>query len=640
MKNTIINWEESFPHGLLDTSVLGTISSSDEIGLKTVIIAFDTEYNWGVFGAYENVCLSYQIAVSHVGTGVYNEGILYPDWQNNERFTLAYILEYAFGLIGISGRSIDGYHIILVGHFISTDLVMLKDRDKIVKRLEYINKVAISKGALPFHWYNACRNKISCTLNIKDTMLLLPASHLSLKKAADFVDEPKRDLNDDEISNILQLLLIDKPRFEDYAVADARITLKVFVKLQYYLNQLNETKSKVYSTLSSASIGKYLSYLNDTLPPKKKSFMGFKTYLFPKEKKHMGELYQKYEDLAKRGYLGGLNAAYNIGTFNDGVYLDMDFSSAYPTVMNMLNAPNFVEIPFLPLTDSIINSPHLGSLMIMRLEKAIQDFTGCDLKIGCADVTFRFPDTCLYPSLSIRHEHYGLIQPLEGRTVATIAELNLALKMGAELVYHDGFVLDDLLLDGKLFPLFRGHNFALMKQRNQAKADAKAGKDVSGNELLQNYLKTYVNSLYGKTGQGIRRSSSYSLKNGYSKVMPYSQITNPFYAMMITGTVRAALASVVDAIDSLKRDGHDYEVYSATTDGVLYKAPLSSIHDALDITIIQDKYDGSIQKAFKIGKHDFYKLYATVDPMLYNKLQEYPAIVLLETSVGYYNECL
>ena len=122
--------------------------------------------------------------------------------------------------------------------------------------------------------------------------------------------------------------------------------------------------------------------------------------------------------------------------------------------------------------------------------------------------------------------------------------------------------------------------------------------------------------------------------------MPYSQITNPFYAMMITGTVRAALASVVDAIDSLKREGQDYEVYSATTDGVLYKAPLSSIHDALDDEIIQEKYDGSVHKAFKMGKHDFYKSYAAVDPVLYSKLQEYPAIVLLETSVGYYNECL
>jgi hypothetical protein len=278
--------------------------------------------------------------------------------------------------------------------------------------------------------------------------------------------------------------------------------------------------------------------------------------------------------------------------------------------------------------------------VIEKLEKAVENFDGSSLLIGCADVTFQFPDTCLYPCLPIRHEKYGLIQPLEGRTVATIPELNLALKLGVELIYHDGFVLDDLLICGKLFPLFREHNFALMKRRNEAKADAKAGKDVSGNELMQNYLKTYVNSLYGKTGQGIRRTSSYSLKDGYSKVMPYSQITNPFYAMMITGTVRAALASVVHAIDTLKQDGLDYEVYSATTDGVLYKAPLSSIHDVLDDEIIQDKYEGSVHKAFKMGKHDFYKSYAAVDPMLYNKLQEYPAIVLLETSVGYYNECL
>lgn len=279
--------------------------------------------------------------------------------------------------------------------------------------------------------------------------------------------------------------------------------------------------------------------------------------------------------------------------------------------------------------------------MIAKLKKAVENFDGKSLPIGCGEVTFKFPSdgTDIF-CLSMRDDKYGLIQPLDGRTVATIPELNLALKMGAELTYHDGFVLDNLLISGKLFPLFLDHNVSLIKQRNHVKADAKAGRDVSGNELLQNYLKTYVNSIYGKTGQGIRRTSSYSLKDGYSKVMPYSQITNPFYAMMITGTVRAALASVVDAIDSLKRDGLDYEVYSATTDGVLYKAPLSSIHEALDDEIIQDQYEGSVHKAFKMGKNDFYKSYAAVDPVLYAKLQEYPAIVLLETSVGAYNECV
>lgn len=352
MKNAVINWEKSFPRGMLDTSVLGKMFPSGVIGLKTVIIAFDAEYNWGVFGAYENVCLSHQIAIYHVGAGIYNEGILYPDWVNNERFTLAHILEQAFGLIGVTGRSIDSYHIILVGHFIAADLAMLKDREKVIKRLEYIHKTAISRGTLKFHWNNACRNKISITLDIKDTMLLLPASHRSLKKASDFVDESKGDLSDDEISNILQLLLTDKPRFEEYAIKDARITLKLFVKLQYYLNQLNGTKSKVYSTLSSASIGKYLSYLYGKLSSKDESSIGAKSYLFPKKEQDMGELYLKYEDLAKRAYLGGLNASYNIGSFDDGVYLDMDFSSAYPTVMNMLNAPYFGEIPPPPSPES------------------------------------------------------------------------------------------------------------------------------------------------------------------------------------------------------------------------------------------------------------------------------------------------
>jgi hypothetical protein len=347
-----IHWKEAFPSGVLDTSVLGKVFPSGKAGLKMLLIALDTEYQGGIDGAGLNRCLCYSFAVYDVESDTYNEGVIYPDWTVKERLSLAFILERICESLGITGRGIDRCHIILVAHFFAAELSMLKDRSKVVKRLEYMHKSAISRGALSFHWYNSCRNKVSITLDVKDTMLLLPASHLSLQKASAFVDEPKGTLSEHEISNMFHLLVTDKERFEEYAIKDARITLKLFVKLQYYLNHLNGTKSKVYSTLSSASIGKYLSYLYDVLPSKDESSIGTKSYLFPKKEDDKGELYRKYEDLAKRAYLGGLNASYNIGTFDDGVYLDMDFSSAYPTVMNMLNAPDFGEIPPSPSPDS------------------------------------------------------------------------------------------------------------------------------------------------------------------------------------------------------------------------------------------------------------------------------------------------
>lgn len=341
-----IHWEKTFPNGFLNTSVLGKLPPSRNEEGKTLLIALDTEYQGGIDGAGVNRCLCYSFAVYHVESGTYNEGILYPDWKGKERFSLAFLLERIFESIGITGRGIDGYHIVLVAHFFAAELAMLRDRDKVVKRLEYIHKTAISRGVLPFHWHNTSRNKISITLDIKDTMLLLPASHLSLATAAAFVDEAKGTLDVHEISDMLHLLVTNKPKFEVYAIKDARITLKLFVKLQYYLNHLNGTQSKVYSTLSSASIAKYQSYLLEALPAiDGKSNKRLKNYLFPKKDEHKGELYRRYEDIAKRAYMGGLNAAYNIGTFDDSVYLDMDFSSAYPTVMNMLNAPDFGVLP-------------------------------------------------------------------------------------------------------------------------------------------------------------------------------------------------------------------------------------------------------------------------------------------------------
>lgn len=345
-KALLIHWKEDFPHGEFNTNVLTQVVPSGSSGQKSLLIAFDAEYQGGMDGAGSNRCLCYSYAVYDVNSGMYSEGILYPNWKKKERFSFAFLLERICESVGISGRSINGLHIILIAHFFAAELAMLKDRDKVVKRLEYTHKSAISRSALPFHWYDSHRNKITVTVDFKDTMLLLPASHQSLKKAAVFVDESKGSLGEHEISNMLHLLVTNKPRFEEYAIKDARITLKIFVKLQYYLNQLNGTTSKVYSTLSSASIAKYRSYLLDSLPlDDGKPNARLAKCLFPNKDVDKGDMYRRYEDLAKRAYMGGLNAAYTIGTFNDGVYVDMDFSSAYPTVMNMLNAPNFGEIP-------------------------------------------------------------------------------------------------------------------------------------------------------------------------------------------------------------------------------------------------------------------------------------------------------
>lgn len=51
--------------------------------------------------------------------------------------------------------------------------------------------------------------------------------------------------------------------------------------------------------------------------------------------------------------------------------------------------------------------------------------------------------------------------------------------------------------------------------------------------------KLLMNSIYGKTGQGLSSANSFNTITQESKVIPPSKITNPFIAAHITGLIRA-----------------------------------------------------------------------------------------------------
>ena len=57
-------------------------------------------------------------------------------------------------------------------------------------------------------------------------------------------------------------------------------------------------------------------------------------------------IYLKGLNLAKRAYNGGLNSSYQVGVCKGDLILDIDFSSAYPTVINLLEVSDFGE-PFI-----------------------------------------------------------------------------------------------------------------------------------------------------------------------------------------------------------------------------------------------------------------------------------------------------
>jgi len=253
------------------------------------------------------------------------------------------------------------------------------------------------------------------------------------------------------------------------------------------------------------------------------------------------------------------------------------------------------------------------------------------LHIALAEISFKFPSNCKYPNLSVRIDGFGLINPLEGRTVATLPEIWLAKYLGAELSYHEAVIIEDYVLpedvienrDDKSYA-FRTHLRNLYNLRNEAKKN--------NEELLQQLYKTYSNSIYGKLSQGIAEKSMFNTREGGTKRLPKSSITNSYYASMTTGLIRAALSELLVAIDELIQEGHNYKIISATTDGLLYgiDEKIVSVADTLDMEHKSYTFN-TVREALRSGYKRF-KPFEVVDSVLAKKIEKFPSLQLLKLS--------
>ncbi|MCG3717800.1 DNA polymerase [Aliarcobacter butzleri] len=269
--------------------------------------------------------------------------------------------------------------------------------------------------------------------------------------------------------------------------------------------------------------------------------------------------------------------------------------------------------------------------MIEKFEKLLLEYENLDyLPIGFAEISFKFPVTCKYPNLSVYVKDFGLINPLEGRTIATLPEIHLALYQNADITFHEAGIIDnyvfleeyDIKEEEKY--VFRSHLRNLIELRKKAKDE--------GEDLLQELYKTYSNSLYGKLSQGISERNSFNVREGTTTRLPKSDITNSYYASIITGLIRAALSEVLVAINELIEEGRNYKIISATTDGLLYGIDEKQIlvEDVIDCEHQSYNYE-SIYEALKNGYNRF-KAFEMVDPILYERLEKFPSLRLLKLS--------
>lgn len=254
--------------------------------------------------------------------------------------------------------------------------------------------------------------------------------------------------------------------------------------------------------------------------------------------------------------------------------------------------------------------------MIDRFKEVLNTYDGTKLIIAFADIKFSFPEEVLHPCLSVRDEKYGLIQPLNGRSVATLPEIEIALRQGATVEYIEAFVVE--AGDGYIF---RAALQDLIDKRDEAKRD--------GDKLKDGLYKLIVNTLYGKVAQGINPKSGFDLRREGGGTDGFSPVSQAYFSSMITGVLRAALSAILVATDELNAEGHNYLVISATTDGALIKVSDKSGVRFSDC--LKDEYQSDVKSALQSGTNIF-KSFEESDPILYEKLLEFPVIRLLQSS--------
>jgi len=312
-------WVTHFPDGELG---LHTPNNT-----KIILGAIDAEYTR--ISYTENLILSLQFAVVNLKNGTYKKYIHYMDTTTKERLSLSEIILIIFQLMGIPESEIHGYHLILICHMCAAEFSTMKDRKKIAPYLEFLYKTVITFKPIEITLKLSDGSSCKITFEVGDTMLLLPPSHRSLEKATSLLDEKfhKKELTQNEKERMDLLLQNDPIRFEEYALHDADITLRLFIKLQYTLNKMNGSKNTRFTTIGSATVKHFVKQMNKEM--------------FKSQFGKSNEVYQQGLSLAKRAYMGGLNSSYVVGEREGELFLDIDFSSAYPTVMNLLEMSDF-----------------------------------------------------------------------------------------------------------------------------------------------------------------------------------------------------------------------------------------------------------------------------------------------------------
>ena len=575
-----------------------------------------------------NVILTYQIATCSLEKTA--NIIEYMD--HGQRLTLAEIVEK--GLRSVLTEAVynkmgrEDILIILVSHSTTAEWSALADRDE-----DYIMKRIVEVRGSPITDNHPIKltltGGVPVCVRIFDTMLLAPASFRSLKKLSALIGsekDQKEEITQFYIEN-MNLYLIDHPdKFEQYALKDSEITLRIFFILQVALNMLVGGNFKLYRTLASAGV---------------KSFTD-KNLWFKDYRKELTSKFSRENRLASRAYLGGRNESFYSGRTNDypetknKIWIDIDFSGCYPTAMALSPKidtgkeaeylPRKYNIDDLVAAELVAMGISQGRIDKVRAALAISAVT-FDMEMkklprniarnirekaivydnslfdcwyynwknsqikgdksieeisipGFARIRFEFPPDTKFPCLPIRHPEYGLLYVLKGETTVPAAEIMLAMDAGAEI---NGITSIEYYVEKE-----DGHPVRFLLKHLGDLASARKEYKKRNEKVMEQLVKEFTNSFYGKFAQSVTPRNVFSAATGEMVVLGKSNITEPITASLATSLARAALSATLVGIERFNKNkdlADQVTVISATTDGLLIGVPAPE-----NFTVVDDYY--------------------------------------------------
>lgn len=519
-------------------------------------------------GNPRNKVLSYQIGALNIKKGTYRECIVFP--ENGKRLRLRDIISNAIGLAGLGRTQANGANVLQLTHYGIMEWSLFKDRKDVSSLFKEVHKVPVcfrSKEIKSVPLKGS--HYVKVLFRSSDTYLHAPAGFRGLDKLSQMTITKKVSIGD-WISNMEALLRDDRDLFIHYALSDIRATLEYEALFLHKVYLMTGTPC-LPVTLGDLSVKCFDSIIRDMNNIPKTPIlkiienepllrlMGKEITNYTDFKGHNRKSYRytdKYlwnKTLCSDSYYGGLNISFICGERKAApgkVFLDLDFSGAYPTALAACGDIDFnsVSVGYDEIELRTVDE------LLKYLKMDLCDIS--DVSHYYFSLDFKWDPDTLFPSIPC-HTDAGLIYPLKGYTYCTMPELLYALstgKVSVTITAYTGFTSNK-------------NAFTLAGVFKKLTEERK--KSVKGT-LEERMWKEVSNTLYGKMAQGIKERKVFDITRSESRTLGPSPISCVYYASSCTGLVRAALSAAIDVIGN----AGDCEVICATTDGFIAEVPL------------------------------------------------------------------